>query len=84
MSRLTPAEVERLRRLGGLDPYQLLTPREVALLFGVTRRTVSAWATHGRLSYVRTPGGQFRFRAAEVRALRTFRRDNQPQPRGDR
>jgi len=47
----------------------LLTLGEVAALFGVDVKTVSRWAQDGRLTYIRTPGGQRRFRETEVYAL---------------
>jgi excisionase family DNA binding protein len=49
---------------------RLLTPAEVAGLFGVDPRTVTRWATSGRLTPVRTPGGHRRYRRSEVLALR--------------
>lgn len=47
----------------------LLTPREVAELFGVRTTTIARWAREGRLSPMRTPGGHRRYRSAEVREL---------------
>jgi excisionase family DNA binding protein len=47
----------------------LLTSAEVATLFGVDRRTVVLWAKRGRIPALRTPGGQHRFRAEEIRGL---------------
>jgi excisionase family DNA binding protein len=47
----------------------LLTPREVAELFGVCTATIARWAREGRLSPIRTPGGHRRYRSAEVREL---------------
>jgi excisionase family DNA binding protein len=58
-------------RAGDLVPDdRLLTPAEVAGLFGVDPRTVTRWATSGRLTPVRTPGGHRRYRRSEVLALR--------------
>jgi excisionase family DNA binding protein len=48
---------------------QLLTPGEVASLFRVDPKTVTRWATAGRIGSIRTPGGHRRFRETEVRAL---------------
>ncbi|GAB3294056.1 BldC family transcriptional regulator [Parasphingorhabdus pacifica] len=48
---------------------QLLTPGEVAALFRVDPKTVTRWATAGRIGSIRTPGGHRRFREAEVRTL---------------
>ena len=48
---------------------RLLTPGEVAALFRVDPKTVTRWASAGRIGSIRTPGGHRRFREAEVRAL---------------
>jgi len=48
---------------------RLLTPGEVAALFRVDPKTVTRWASAGRISSIRTPGGHRRFRETEVRAL---------------
>jgi excisionase family DNA binding protein len=55
-------------RVEGPDD-DLLTSAEVATLFGVDRRTVVLWAKRGRIPALRTPGGQHRFRADEIRGL---------------
>ncbi len=52
-----------------LLPGSLLTPGEVAILFGVDPKTVTKWAKAGKLTSIRTPGGHRRYREAEVRAL---------------
>ena len=57
---------------GGLAPSateELLTPGEVAELFGVDPKTVSRWADAGKLAALRTLGGHRRYRSREVRAL---------------
>jgi excisionase family DNA binding protein len=59
----------RDRQRGSSREGELLTSAEVASLFGVDRRTVVLWAKRGRLPAVRTPGGQHRFRANEIRQL---------------
>ena len=47
----------------------LLTPREVAEICGVSAVTVGRWARDGVLKpFMRTPGGQRRYRRADVRA----------------
>jgi len=46
-----------------------MTPGEVAKLFAVDPKTVSRWATAGKISSVRTLGGHRRFRADEIRAM---------------
>ena len=48
---------------------RLLTPGEVAALFRVDPKTVTRWASAGRLGSIRTPGGHRRFRETEVRDL---------------
>lgn len=65
MTREHPGLALVRQRLGG----DLLKTGEVARLFGVNPKTVWAWATKGRLSSVRTPGGQHRYRAADVARL---------------
>ena len=59
----------RDRQRGSSHEGELLTSAEVASLFGVDRRTVVLWAKRGRLPALRTPGGQHRFRADEIRQL---------------
>lgn len=54
-------------RLQGRD--RLLTPGEVAALFRVDPKTVTRWASAGRIGSIRTPGGHRRFRESEVRTL---------------
>ena len=48
---------------------RLLTPGEVALMFRVDPKTVTRWASAGRIGSIRTPGGHRRFRASEVTGL---------------
>ncbi|WP_068924941.1 BldC family transcriptional regulator [Planobispora rosea] len=50
-------------------PTPLLTPGEVAHLFRVDTKTVTRWAKAGRISSIRTPGGQRRYYESEVHAL---------------
>lgn len=50
-------------------PQQLLTPAEVAALFGVSAKTVWLWGERGRLPCVKTPGGHKRYPAEAVYAL---------------
>jgi excisionase family DNA binding protein len=52
-----------------VDPPELLTPAEVAAMFGVEVRTIARWARNGQLPAVRTIGGHRRYPAAEVRQL---------------
>lgn len=51
------------------DGDRLMTPGEVAALFRVDPKTVTRWASGGRLSSVLTPGGHRRFLESEVNAL---------------
>ena len=48
---------------------RLLTPGEVAQMFRVDPKTVTRWASAGRIGSIRTPGGHRRFRETEVVAL---------------
>lgn len=48
---------------------ELLTPGEVASLFGVDPKTVTRWATAGKLNAQRTLGGHRRYHAEEIYAL---------------
>jgi excisionase family DNA binding protein len=48
---------------------ELLTPREVAEVFGVRTTTIARWARDGRLSPLWTPGGHRRYSRADVQAL---------------
>lgn len=48
---------------------RLLTPGEVALMFRVDPKTVTRWASAGRIGSIRTPGGHRRFRETEVRSM---------------
>ena len=60
-----------------MDPAdELLTPTQVAQLFGVNPKTVTRWANSGRLGFIRTPGGHRRFRRSEITALLTDRCDH--------
>lgn len=52
-----------------LSKDRLLTPGEVATLFRVDPKTVTRWASAGRIGSIRTPGGHRRFRESEVRTL---------------
>ena len=51
------------------NPERLLTPGEVALMFRVDPKTVTRWASAGRIGSIRTPGGHRRFRESEVNRL---------------
>lgn len=51
------------------DDEPLLTPAQVAALFGVDPKTVTRWVKSGKLTSIRSLGGHRRFRETEVRAL---------------
>lgn len=51
------------------DEADLLTIGETAKRFGVTVATVRNWDKAGRITSTRTPGGQRRFRRADIDAL---------------
>jgi excisionase family DNA binding protein len=65
----SPGSEDETARRHTIDPDELLTSAEVAEQFGVDRRTVALWAKRGRLKATRTPGGQHRFPAGEIRRL---------------
>lgn len=51
---------------------EYLTPGQVALLFGVDRRTVGKWADDGTFDVSRTLGGHRRFRRDEVERVLNY------------
>lgn len=73
----TKSEIERLRLVHELVTGteaeslngRLLRTREVALLFEVSERAVTDWATKGRIPSIRTPGGHRRYPADAVAGL---------------
>lgn len=60
------------------DLDDLLTPREVAMIFGVRTTTIARWAREGRLASLLTPGGHRRYSRAEVRELLAAEADAGP------
>jgi excisionase family DNA binding protein len=53
-----------------MEPAErLLTPAEVAHMFGVDPKTVTRWAAAGLIGSIRTPGGHRRFRESELAAF---------------
>jgi excisionase family DNA binding protein len=50
-----------------------LTPAEAARRLGVSTWTLNRWERDGTLSAYRTPGGQRRFRTADIEALAAAR-----------
>jgi DNA-binding transcriptional MerR regulator len=58
---------------------RLLKPREMAEMLGVRATTVGFWARTGVLkAAIRTPGGQRRYRHADVAAVSPLRRRKSP------
>lgn len=55
--------------VGKMKRLELLKPGEVASLLRVDPKTVTRWASQGKLSTIRTLGGHRRFYAEEVQAL---------------
>lgn len=51
------------------QPDELLTPGQVARLFGVDPKTVTRWASAGKLTALHTLGGHRRYRSTEVHDL---------------
>lgn len=49
---------------------EYMRPEEAAAVLGVSAKTVSRWASEGRLPAIRTIGGHRRFRRDDVEALR--------------
>lgn len=47
----------------------LLTPREVAQIFGVRTTTIARWSRTGMIRSSRTPGGHRRYRRGDVHAF---------------
>jgi excisionase family DNA binding protein len=52
-----------------MENDEMLSPGEVARLFGVDPRTVSRWADDGSLPCIRLPKGHRRFRKSVVDAI---------------
>jgi len=42
-------------------PEKLYTTGEVAKIFGVSYVTVKKWAYSGKIKYIKTPGGKYRY-----------------------
>jgi excisionase family DNA binding protein len=51
------------------DPPQYLRAAEVADILHVSPKTVSRWATEGKLPFLKTLGGHRRYPAVEIRQL---------------
>src|ERR1051325_2285013 len=65
----------------GSEPEQLLTPSEVAAMFRVNPNTVTRWARAGKLSAIRTLGGDRRGRGRRAAGGPRFGYPHFPQTR---
>lgn len=52
-----------------MENDRLLPPGEVAKLLGVSSKTLSRWASEGKIPSIRTLGGHRRYRLSVVLAL---------------
>jgi putative resolvase len=50
-------------------PEKLYTTSEVAKIFGVSYVAVKKWAYAGKIKYIKTPGGKYRYPESEIRRL---------------
>ncbi|MEG9193769.1 MAG: helix-turn-helix domain-containing protein [Candidatus Methanoglobus sp.] len=50
-------------------PEKLYTTGEVAKIFGVSYVAVKKWAYSGRIKYIKTPGGKYRYPESEIKRL---------------
>ena len=75
------------------NPERLLTPGEVALMFRVDPKTVTRWASAGRIGSIRTPrgapqvprvGGRWSARRPDRRLTVDHRLNNTPRAESDR
>ncbi|MFF0573229.1 helix-turn-helix domain-containing protein [Streptosporangium saharense] len=48
---------------------RLLTPGEVAHIFGVDPKTVNRWSLTGKIPSLKTPSGQRRYRQSDINTL---------------
>ncbi|MGC8936300.1 MAG: helix-turn-helix domain-containing protein, partial [Candidatus Methanomethylicaceae archaeon] len=46
-------------------PERLYTTGEVARIFGVSYVAVKKWAYSGKIKYIKTPGGKYRYPESE-------------------
>ena len=56
--------------MGDDDRIEYLTPGQVAVMLGVSPKTVTRWAVQGRLPCLVTLGGHRRFRSDDVEKAR--------------
>ncbi|NHW89282.1 MAG: IS607 family transposase [Archaeoglobales archaeon] len=50
-------------------PEKLYTTGEVAKIFGVSYVAVKKWAYAGKIKYIKTPGGKYRYPESEIKRL---------------
>ncbi|NHW88640.1 MAG: helix-turn-helix domain-containing protein [Archaeoglobales archaeon] len=50
-------------------PEKPYTTGEVAKTFGVSYATVKGWAYSGKIKYIKTPGGKYRYPESEIKRL---------------
>ena len=55
-----------IEEVDGDELPEVLTTREVAEIYRVSRSTVLSWATNGRIPYFTTPTGRLRFRRTTI------------------
>jgi excisionase family DNA binding protein len=55
------------------DALTLVTPPEIAELFGVMPKTVTKWALNGQIPSIKIPGGHYRFTKAMARDILAMR-----------
>ncbi|TDA26481.1 MAG: hypothetical protein DSO01_05415 [Archaeoglobi archaeon] len=48
---------------------KLYTTGEVAKIFGVPYAAVKKWAYSGKIKYIKTPGGKYRYPESEIKRL---------------
>jgi len=65
----TPTPRDAVVSAQSLHTSELLTPADVSTMLSVDPKTVSRWASDGRIASLRTPGGHRRFFKAEILAL---------------
>ena len=50
-------------------PEKLYTTGEVAKIFGVSYVAMKKWAYSGKIKYIKTPSGKYRYPESEIRRL---------------
>lgn len=52
------------------EAVEFYTAREVAVLFGVSFKSVTRWAGENRIPHIKTPGGHYRYPKSQIDKLR--------------